>query len=58
MRADLEKLDEVAAAFVNAGSITLMMATADSYDEEEIGKMTKKRKSVIRNSTKLAKSPL
>jgi len=58
LRADLEKLDEVSAAFVNAGSITLMMAKADSYDEEEIGKMTKKRKSVILKSTKLASSPL
>jgi hypothetical protein len=58
LRADLEKLDEVAAAFVNAGSITLMMATADSFDEEKIGKMTQKRKSTIRKATKLASSPL
>lgn len=58
MRADLEKLDEVSAAFVNAGEITLMMAKADSYDEEEIGKMTKKRKSEIVKSTKLTSSPL
>ncbi len=58
MRADLEKLDEVAAAFVNAGSITLLMANADSFDEEKIGKMTEKRKSVIQKATKLASSPL
>jgi len=58
LRADLEKLDEVSAAFVNAGEIVLMMATADSYDEEKIGKMTEKRKSTITKSTKLAASPL
>jgi glutaminase len=58
LRADLEKLDEVAAAFVNAGAITLMMVTADSYDEEKIGEMTEKRKSKIKTSTKLASSPL
>ncbi|MEO1833272.1 MAG: hypothetical protein ABGZ08_12130 [Akkermansiaceae bacterium] len=58
MRADLEKLDEVSAAFVNAGSITLLMATADSYDEDKIGEMTKKRKSIIKKATKLASSPL
>jgi len=58
LRADLEKLDEVSAAFVNAGAITLLMATADSFDEEKIGKMTKKRKSEIKKATKLASSPL
>jgi hypothetical protein len=51
-------LEEVSAAFVNAGSITLLMATAGSYDEEKIGEMTKKRKSVIKKATKLASSPL
>ncbi|MDA7502594.1 hypothetical protein N9F52_02305 [Akkermansiaceae bacterium] len=58
MRADLEKLEEVSAAFVNAGSITLLMATAGSYDEAKIGEMTKKRKSVIKKATKLTSSPL
>jgi len=58
LRADLEQLEEVSAAFVNAGSITLLMATAGSYDEGKIGEMTKKRKSVIRKATKLASSPL
>ena len=58
MRADLEKLDEVSAAFVNAGSITLLMASVDSFDQEKIGKMTAKRKSVIKKATKLASSPL
>jgi hypothetical protein len=58
LRADLEKLEEVSAAFVNAGSIVLMMTKPDSYDEEKIGKMTEKRKSVILTSTKLASSPL
>jgi hypothetical protein len=58
LRADLEKLDEVSAAFVNAGSIVLMMTKADSYDEKKIGAMTAKRKSVILKSTKLASSPL
>ncbi len=43
---------------MNAGSITLLMATADSFDEEKIGKMTKKRKSEIKKATKLASSPL
>ncbi|MCX8238259.1 MAG: hypothetical protein OSB05_05500 [Akkermansiaceae bacterium] len=57
MRADLEKLDEVSAAFVNSGQITLLMTSADSFDEEKIGKMTKKRKSVIKTSTKVG-SPL
>jgi hypothetical protein len=51
-------LEEVSAAFVNAGSITLLMATAGSYDEAKIGEMTKKRKSVIKKATKLASSPL
>ncbi|MFT6181151.1 MAG: hypothetical protein ACJAQT_002122 [Akkermansiaceae bacterium] len=57
MRADLEKLDEVSAAFVNAGRITLLMASADSFDQEKIGKMTAKRKSVIKTANKVA-SPL
>ena len=51
-------MDEVSAAFVNAGSIVLMMTKADSYDEKKIGAMTAKRKSVILKSTKLASSPL
>lgn len=34
------------------------MANADSFDEEKIGKMTEKRKSVIQKATKLASSPL
>ncbi|MFT6863219.1 MAG: hypothetical protein ACJAVK_001780 [Akkermansiaceae bacterium] len=58
MRADLEKLDEVSAAFVNAGSITLLMASAGSFDEEKIGKITSNRKSNIKKATKLASSPL
>ena len=33
------------------------MATADSFDEEKIGKMTKKRKSEIKTATKTS-SPL
>jgi len=53
LRADLEKLDEVSAAFVNAGSIILLMTTADSFDKEKIGKMTEKRKSVIKTATKV-----
>jgi|TARA_B110000914_G_scaffold38283_1_gene31526 hypothetical protein len=57
LRADLEKLDEVSAAFVTSGRITLLMASADSFDEEKIGEMTKKRKSVIKTSTKVS-SPL
>ena len=42
---------------MNAGNITLLMATADSFDEEKIGEMTKKRKSVIKTAIKV-KSPL
>jgi len=53
LRADLEKLDEVSAAFVNAGNIVLLMTTADSFDQEKIAKMTKKRKSVIKTATKV-----
>jgi hypothetical protein len=57
LRADLEKLDEVSVAFVNAGSITLLMTKADSFDEEKIGAITEKRKSTIKTSTKLDKLP-
>jgi len=57
LRADLEKLDEVSAAFVNQGKIVLLMASADSFDEEKIGKMTAKRKSNIKTATKTS-SPL
>ncbi|MEJ6719415.1 MAG: hypothetical protein QNK82_13065 [Akkermansiaceae bacterium] len=47
----------MSAAFVTSGRITLLMASADSFDEEKIGEMTKKRKSVIKTSTKVS-SPL
>jgi hypothetical protein len=57
LRADLEKLDEVSAAFVNAGSIVLLMTTADSFDKEKFNEMTEKRKSTIKTATKV-KSPI
>jgi len=57
LRADLEKLDEVSAAFVNAGSITLLMSATDSFDKEKIAKLTEKRKSTIKTATKTS-SPL
>ena len=57
MRADLEKLDEVSVAFVNAGSITLLMTQAESFDQEKIGKITEKRKSTIKTATKMTTLP-
>ncbi|MGC6464059.1 MAG: hypothetical protein ACON5N_00570 [Akkermansiaceae bacterium] len=57
MRADLEKLDEVSVAFVNAGSIVLLMSKADAFDQEKIGKITEKRKSTIKTAAK-TKSPI
>ncbi|YCM43944.1 hypothetical protein V2O64_21780 [Verrucomicrobiaceae bacterium 227] len=58
MRDDLEKLDEVGVAFVNAGSITLLMTQTESFDQEKIGKITEKRKSTIKTATKMDKLPL
>jgi len=52
LRDDLEKLDEVSAAFVNAGSIILLMNKADSFDQDKIGKITQKRKSTIKSANK------
>jgi hypothetical protein len=52
LRDDLEKLDEVSAAFVNAGSIILLMNKADSFDQDKIGKITEKRKSTIKSANK------
>ena len=57
MRDDLEKLDEVSVAFVNAGSITLLMAQAESFDEKKIGEITKKRKSEIKTASKMTTLP-
>jgi len=57
LRADLEKLDEVSVAFVNAGSITLLMTQAESFDQEKIGKITEKRKSTIKTATKMTTLP-
>jgi hypothetical protein len=57
LRADLEKLDEVSVAFVNAGAITLLMTQTESFDQEKIGKITEKRKSSIKTATKMTTLP-
>gem|GEM_PF-1609537 len=57
MRADLEKLDEVSVAFVNAGSIILLMTQTESFDKEKIAEITEKRKSTIKTATKLTSLP-
>jgi hypothetical protein len=57
VRGTLEKLDGVSAAFVNAGSVVLLMSAEESYKEDEVAKVLKRYKSDIKSSSKIA-SPL
>jgi len=58
LRADLEKLDEVSVAFVNAGEITLYLSKAGAFDKKKIGKLTAAREAVLTSATKLTETPL
>ncbi len=44
-------------AFVDRGQVTLLMSKSESFDKEKIGKITKKRKSELKDSKKLPELP-
>ena len=50
-------MDGVGAAFVNAGSVMLLMSAEETYNEDEVAKVLKRYKSTIKSSSKIS-SPL